>query len=149
MKRNLMSVLFITLILTGCATTGRGLKSQEYKSLQCKVANLETELREKDRLISELEYQLEEKKAEPAKPAYITPSKKAVSQKSEKKKTYKKTPERIQKALKNAGFYKGPIDSKIGKNTKKAISDFQKANGITSDGVVGKKTWSKLSKFLE
>ncbi len=54
----------------------------------------------------------------------------------------------IQTALKNAGFDPGSIDGKIGPKTKKAIKDFQGANGLTADGKVGPKTWAKLSKYL-
>jgi N-acetylmuramoyl-L-alanine amidase len=35
-------------------------------------------------------------------------------------------------------------DGAFGPNTKKAVSDFQRANGLTADGVVGNNTWSKL-----
>jgi peptidoglycan hydrolase-like protein with peptidoglycan-binding domain len=54
----------------------------------------------------------------------------------------------IQTALKNAGYYIGEIDGKIGRITKKAIEDFQEANGLGVDGKVGLKTWSILSKYL-
>lgn len=54
----------------------------------------------------------------------------------------------IQIALQKAGFYKGKIDGKIGPQTKEAIKAFQKANGLASDGIVGKRTWEKLSKHL-
>ncbi|MEM7817114.1 MAG: peptidoglycan-binding domain-containing protein [Candidatus Aenigmatarchaeota archaeon] len=54
----------------------------------------------------------------------------------------------MQRALRNAGFYKGPIDGKIGPQTKNAIKEFQKANGLVPDGVVGRRTWEKLSKYL-
>jgi peptidoglycan hydrolase-like protein with peptidoglycan-binding domain len=54
----------------------------------------------------------------------------------------------IQKALKNAGFYTGSIDGKIGPKTKKAISEFQSAKGLKADGKVGPKTWSELEKYL-
>ena len=59
------------------------------------------------------------------------------------------TNEEIQKALKNAGFYNGNIDGKIGPNTEKAVKDFQAANGLKADGVVGSKTKSLLSKYLK
>jgi lysozyme family protein len=32
----------------------------------------------------------------------------------------------VQKALKNAGYYTGPVDGRIGKKTRRAIKDFQK-----------------------
>jgi peptidoglycan hydrolase-like protein with peptidoglycan-binding domain len=54
----------------------------------------------------------------------------------------------IQTALKNAGYYIGAIDGKIGRITTKAIEDFQEANGLVADGKVGPKTWSALAKFL-
>ncbi|MEK6714558.1 MAG: peptidoglycan-binding domain-containing protein [Candidatus Omnitrophota bacterium] len=56
--------------------------------------------------------------------------------------------EEIQTALKNAGYYSGPIDGDIGPKTKKAIEDFQQANGLAVDGKVGRKTWAVLSKSL-
>ncbi|MBP7835895.1 MAG: peptidoglycan-binding protein [Candidatus Omnitrophica bacterium] len=61
---------------------------------------------------------------------------------------YKPTPVEIQTALKNANFYTGAIDGKIGPKTKKAVAEFQKANGLAADGRVGPKTWSVLSKYL-
>ena len=54
----------------------------------------------------------------------------------------------IQTALKNAGFYNGNVDGKIGSKTKKAIEEFQKAKGLKADGKVGPKTWTELSKYL-
>ena len=61
---------------------------------------------------------------------------------------YKPSPTEIQTALKNAGFYTGNIDGKIGKKTKLAIEEFQKANGLKPDGKIGSKTWALLSKHL-
>lgn len=61
---------------------------------------------------------------------------------------YKPTSTEIQTALKNAGFYTGAIDGKIGPMSKKAIEAFQQANGLTVDGKVGPKTWALLSKYL-
>lgn len=54
----------------------------------------------------------------------------------------------IQKALKNAGFYTGAADGKIGPKTKKAIEDFQKSKNLKVDGKVGPKTWAELEKYL-
>jgi len=61
---------------------------------------------------------------------------------------YKPTASEIQTALKNANFYNGPIDGKIGPLTRKAIEEFQNANGLQVDGKVGTKTWAVLSKHL-
>lgn len=56
--------------------------------------------------------------------------------------------EEIQTALKNAGYYAGAIDGKLGPRSKKAIENFQKDNGLVVDGKVGPKTWAKLQPYL-
>lgn len=62
---------------------------------------------------------------------------------------YKPTAVEIQTALKNAGFYIGEIDGKLGPMSEKAIKDFQSANGLEPDGKVGTRTWSVLGKHLK
>lgn len=54
----------------------------------------------------------------------------------------------IQSALKSAGYYRGPIDGKIGPSTKQAIREFQRHHGLVPDGKVGSNTWTRLSSFL-
>lgn len=54
----------------------------------------------------------------------------------------------VQKALKNAGFNPGKVDGKLGPNTVKAIKQFQAAEGLKADGVVGRRTWEKLNAHL-
>ena len=54
----------------------------------------------------------------------------------------------IQTALKNAGFYTGKIDGKIGPGTKKAIEAFQQSKSLKVDGKVGPKTWAALEPYL-
>ena len=51
---------------------------------------------------------------------------------------------KIQKALVAQG-YKVTADGKFGAKTQAAVKAFQTKNGLTSDGVVGPKTWAKLS----
>ena len=58
-------------------------------------------------------------------------------------------PTEIQKALTEAGFYKGKIDGKIGPQTKKAIKAFQREKGLKPDGVVDSRTWAELNIYLE
>lgn len=55
----------------------------------------------------------------------------------------------IQQALKNAGFYQGNVDGKMGPVTRQAVEEFQRINGLTADGVVGRKTWQKLQAYAE
>ncbi len=59
------------------------------------------------------------------------------------------TARQIQAALKNAGYYSGVIDGKLGKQSRQAIRDFQKANNLAVDGKVGKKTWAALKEYLQ
>lgn len=47
---------------------------------------------------------------------------------------------KIQKKLKELGFYKGSVDGIYGTSTKKAVTAFQKNCGITADGIAGAKT---------
>ncbi|NQT32748.1 MAG: peptidoglycan-binding protein [Candidatus Omnitrophica bacterium] len=54
----------------------------------------------------------------------------------------------IQKALRNAGYYQGPIDGKVGPKSKKAIREFQADNKLKVDGIAGTKTKRVLIKYL-
>lgn len=54
---------------------------------------------------------------------------------------------RIQRDLKQAGYDPGPIDGKMGPKTRTAIKAFQKDHHLKADGVVGPKTWAKLSTY--
>ena len=47
---------------------------------------------------------------------------------------------KIQKKLKELGYYKGTVDGIYGTATKKAVTAFQKGCGITADGIAGAKT---------
>jgi peptidoglycan hydrolase-like protein with peptidoglycan-binding domain len=49
----------------------------------------------------------------------------------------------VQEAL-NAKGYKVKVDGKMGKETRKALSDFQKSNGLKADGKASKATLEKL-----
>ncbi len=55
----------------------------------------------------------------------------------------------IQQALKNAGYYQGSIDGKVGSQTRQAVQAFQRDNALGADGVVGRQTWVKLKVYLE
>ncbi len=54
----------------------------------------------------------------------------------------------IQAALKNAGYYHGNVDGKIGHQTKEAVRAFQRDHDLEGDGVVGRRTWDKLKTYL-
>ncbi len=50
----------------------------------------------------------------------------------------------VQRRLKNWGYYTGAVDGIFGAGTKKAVVAFQKKNGLTADGIVGKATYAAL-----
>lgn len=125
-------VFILILSLTGCATPIA--KEAQIEELRMRIATLERELQTKDKEIRALEEELYEK---------------GIKERREQKKISRPTPRRIQRALMNAGFFKGPINGKIGPQTKRAIKEFQKAHGLKADGIVGKRTWEKLSKYLD
>jgi len=129
----LSSGLLFLFNLSGCATT----RNEELmtQGLKNRVIALEAQLSEKDAEINSLKEQLSQNEA----------------QKTDLASEVKERPsnKQIQMALKNAGYYQGEIDGKIGKNTRQAIKDFQKANDLTADGKVGKKTWAVLKEYLD
>ncbi|MBL7131978.1 MAG: peptidoglycan-binding protein [Candidatus Omnitrophica bacterium] len=125
----LFLIFLLVLFFAGCATPRVQKESQQ---LQNRITLLEQELQQKDEQIQLLEEELGQKG----------------SFAKEKKQILAATPKRIQRALKDAGFYKGSIDDNIGPQTKEAIKAFQKANDLKPDGIVGKRTWEKLSKYL-
>ena len=50
----------------------------------------------------------------------------------------------LQGALKLLGFYKGEVDGNFAAATRTAVSGFQQAAGLRSDGVVDTNTWQAL-----
>lgn len=50
----------------------------------------------------------------------------------------------VQTKLKEQGYYSGGLDGIYGPETYKAVTGFQKKNGLTADGVTGPKTWTEL-----
>ena len=63
--------------------------------------------------------------------------------------TTKPSTRQVQQALKNAGFYQGAVDGKIGSKTREAVKEFQRVHGLKDDGVAGTQTWSKLREYAE
>jgi peptidoglycan hydrolase-like protein with peptidoglycan-binding domain len=50
----------------------------------------------------------------------------------------------LQQALKGLGYDPGVVDGQFGSGTESAVKAFQKAQGITVDGIVGDVTWLNI-----
>jgi len=51
-----------------------------------------------------------------------------------------------QRYLNLSGFFCGVEDGIFGKNTEKAVKDYQEAHGLKADGIIGKNTWNSVGK---
>ncbi|MBF0253173.1 MAG: peptidoglycan-binding protein [Candidatus Omnitrophica bacterium] len=153
-------IVVCCVILAGCATTRRP-DSQEELSLQGRIELLEKDMEEKESEIGSIKNELRQvKDARDSSFGRMESSPSSVSRSvdsgsktvnSEKKGTIRVdgvTVTKVQTALKNAGFYQGAVDGKLGPKTMEAIKEFQKSSNLTVDGVVGSGTWSKLKSNL-
>lgn len=51
----------------------------------------------------------------------------------------------LQDALNYLGYNTGSIDGIFGNKTRSAVVSFQRANGLSADGIVGCATWRRLT----
>ena len=126
----------LCLFLAGCATTGR---RSDNEALRNQVITLEQQLQQKDAEIDSLRKALSRTTEEKFNAMRGERSGGSVGVPSVKQ---------IQVALRNAGYDPGPADGRMGKNTRSAIRQFQKDNNLSSDGKVGRRTWSLLEPYL-
>lgn len=156
-----LGLILVMFAAAGCASTKQ---PSPLSQLEIQVAQLENNLEERDQEISDLKYEVESLSNEvdrlsgtSSKPVTVVmqtpPSSGAVE--GEPSGDYGDiirvavSAMEVQTALKSAGFYSGDVDGKIGAKTKSAIAEFQRANGLKDDGIVGKKTWAELEKYLK
>lgn len=159
----LMVFLFGAVLLTGCSLTK---SSSAVDNLQIKVAQLERRVEEKDQEIEDLRGEISRLENEgteahdeefdrrpvveyePLRETSGSGTSAASANQSEIIRVDADV-KMVQKALKNAGYYKGAVDGKLGSGSKQAIVDFQKDHDLTADGIIGRKTWSELKTYLE
>jgi peptidoglycan hydrolase-like protein with peptidoglycan-binding domain len=133
-------MMALTLVLTGvmlggCASA-RKKNDFETENLRTRVAALEMQLQDREDEIARMREALTSRQTGVVDTAAPVQGEKP-------------TTRSIQVALFNAGFNPGEIDGKMGKQTRVAIKEFQKANGLVADGKVGKQTWALLKKYLD
>lgn len=157
---------FVILFLFGCASTSTTTKSPEVMNLQMKHEKLVKHVTARDQEIEAIKYQIRDLRAQlneieeyqysedpiEIDDKILTDKPKASKKPATTNKKVIRVPatnQQVQSALKNAGYYDGSIDGKIGSMTKKAIKEFQKDHGLKVDGVIGKKTWMEMKNYLE
>ena len=129
---------FFVISLSGCSTASKK-KDLEMQGLRNQVSALEAQAPAKTEETAASSEQVAAKSSE----ASAESLEKAGDVKDQP------TPRQIQAAIKNAGYYQGTIDGKLGKKTRKAVKAFQKANNLTVDGKVGKLTWAALKESVQ
>jgi len=144
--------------LIGCATAR---KSATAAQLQIRVAHLESQVDDQEQEIARLQSTINElsQRAKNTHVSVIPTSKiqKVAKQQSTQtsKSQYQQilrvpvTPQEVQTGLKNAGYYLGAIDGKLGSGSKKAIKEFQTDHDLVSDGIIGRRTWAELKNYLD
>ena len=150
----MLGLVIVASLLGGCAGGGQTRKAMS--QLQSQVGMLEERVAQLEHastgtiavapLSSSAEEPMAAIQVEPVK------SKKAAksgSKTSSASASIKPSTREIQQALKNAGFYQGEIDGKMGPLTKDAVKEFQRVHGLTDDGTVGKQTWAKLGAYSD
>ena len=134
-------LIVFPLFVAGCATT-RARKSEPAADQNAQTAQLQQELQAKDQQIQDLQYQLNN--SQQSSDSNYSSSSGAKSGKSSLIRVSGVSVLDVQKALTRAGYDPGPMDGHMGKKTKSAIKQFQRKSGLTADGVVGEKTWSRM-----
>lgn len=136
----LLSVAIVSFCLTGCVRK----KTEEIPTAEMQSQSMDQQ--------AQLNSEALTAKALPAVPAAepqaVTAPQTAQPVVTEASAVSNSSAEEIQTALKNAGYYSGAIDGKLGPKSQKAIEDFQRDNSLVVDGKVGAKTWIKLQAYL-
>jgi len=140
---SLILIMFLVLTVSGCETVPKKFR-EEVSGIKTRVETLETR-------VDTVEAKQVETERAAGEQADVSAERRGraktnIGVKAKNIKGRERTRE-IQLCLKNAGFYDGKIDGVKGKNTRRAIREFQKANGLKADGIVGKKTWELLGKY--
>ena len=147
MTKAIRYTLFFTLagvlvIASGCASKKK--TSKQISALEAQVGVLTDEVSRLDQSLQEVRGGVQAQ-GESASPARISGSSGSIYRTPS---GFELPSNNIQAALKNAGYYQGNVDGKIGSASKDALKAFQKDNGLEADGVCGRRTWDKLKPYL-
>ena len=163
MKNNFLILFLLCGFISGCATTRSPSKTAQ---LEVQVSQLQKQLEERDQEIDELKLTVNNLTAQADNEENYSFNEvedlEASNQRTLKRALAAPTINSdtdiirvavdatdIQRALKNAGYYNGALDGKIGSGSKQAIRDFQKDHQLKIDGIIGKRTWEELKSYLK
>ncbi len=138
-------VMVVAMTVSGCSSVPKKTK-EELAGIKSRVDTLETRVEEVETKQAYVDRNAQEQAMAVQEMRSVQMPNSNISTRSKDSKTNARMKD-IQACLKNAGFYDGPVDGVKGRKTRKAIKDFQGANGLVADGLVGNKTWEALSKY--
>jgi murein L,D-transpeptidase YcbB/YkuD len=153
-------LFFVISILTGCSTAQ---KPMSYNNLYVRLERIEGDLEQKTSEIEDMQYSLqdldqrvdkisartEDSAATGIRPDGYSADAQMMPVKEDGTIRVPVSAKEVQIGLKNAGYYNGPIDGKIGNQSLKAIKDFQKDFNLKVDGIIGRETWGAIKPYLE
>jgi murein L,D-transpeptidase YcbB/YkuD len=156
-----LGLILCLMVLGGCAATQKS-SSLDLQAMQSRVDFLEEELKTKDQEITDIQNELRQVKQESEykrADVYEAPTRRITNYEASAStgsgydadgiiRVEGVSANQLQQALKQAGFYQGALDGKIGQKTKEAIKAFQRDNDLAVDGIVGRGTWAKLKNNL-
>jgi len=152
----LLAMLFMTVLVSGCATTSA--KQPPLTQIQEQVSDLQQRMETQEKEIVDLKYEVKEmaSKTEVQQVISLEESSPVAEAPGVSKSTdsagdiikVNASATDVQKALKSAGLYEGNLDGKIGSKTRAAIVEFQRQHNLKADGVIGQKTWGELRQYL-
>ena len=138
-------VLFsLVFFFSGCTT-----KKEEIGEIKTQLTILQDSLSQQSQRIAELELKIEALSNELQSGEATTTYETTYEAPKPKKVASEDFIKKVQSALAAAGFDPGRTDGKLGPKTIQALKNFQEANGLKVDGVVGVGTWEKLQEYLE
>ena len=151
--------IMVISLLTGCTTLSKPV-TMTSDPLNGRVDRIEQRIEKRDRDIAQLKFMVEEMAGDVARltesvtPQQVSQTKAKSSVSGITKARHQQilrvpvTPQEVQMALKNSGYYEGKIDGNLGSGSQQAIKIFQKDHDLKSDGIIGKKTWGELKNYL-
>lgn len=135
MRKQVSLILLMVVPLSGCAVF-------EVDSLKSRVSTLEEK-------VDNIEYKEDSTVAKEDTVTYVSSVEIESATPSGSTSVISMTNTNIQRALKNAGYYTGPIDGKLGPQSRDAMKKFQADKGLKVDGIAGTQTKQALDKYLK